>query len=458
MRIERNVTALALVAIVAACNSLDVTDLNNPGLETIENNPTRSTVLTAASGLFIGARTGMAGNAGYISELGVFGRESYVLSTDDPRFVTELLAGPLQGGNGAFGGAHWAPRYANIRNANIVLEAVEEVVDLTDEEKAGIRGFAKTMQAYDLLLVINTRHDFGAPVDVDVPPTAPPAPVAPRAEVFQRVVQLLDEGRTELLSAGDEFAFGFSPGFSDFDTPATFIELNRAFRARVAVYLQDWNGALTALGESFLDTSAPLTLGAYHVYGTGSGDLTNASHDPTGRAIRAHPSFQANAQRRADNSLDLRAQTKNTPAGNVLTVQGISSDKLLTVYNAVDASIPIIRNEELILLRAEANIQLGNLNTAVADLNLIRQQSGGLPAYGGPVTQAALIDELLYNRRYSLYFEGHRWIDLRRYNRLSTLPRDAAAHRVFSSFPFPQNECLARNNQPADACSAVTGS
>jgi hypothetical protein len=457
MRIQCHVTALALATVFAGCNSLDVTDLNNPGLETIENNPTRSTVLTAASGLFIGARTGMAGNAGYMSELGVFARESYVLSTDDPRFVTELLSGPLQGGNGAFGGAHWAPRYANIRNANILLDALEKVVDFTDEERSGIRGFARTMQAYDLLLLINTRHDFGAPIDVDIPPTAPPAPVAPRTEVLQRVVQWLDEGRTALQSAGDSFAFGFSSGFSEFDAPASFIEFNRALRARVAVYQLDWSGALTALGESFLDTSAPLSLGADHVYGTGSGDQVNAAHDPTGRAIRAHPSFQADAQRRANNALDLRASSKNATAANVLTVQGISSDKLVTVYNAVDAPIPIIRNEELILLRAEANIRLGNLAAAVGDLNLVRQQAGGLAAYGGAVTEAALIDELLYNRRYSLYFEGHRWIDLRRYNRLNTLPRDVAAHKVFTQFPFPQNECLARNNQPADACAAVTG-
>src|SRR5439155_1187104 len=110
------------------------------------------------------------------------------------------------------------------------------------------------------------------------------------------------------------------------------------------------------------------------------------------------------------------------------SAQGLSSDLQFLTYNSVDAPIPIIRNEELILLRAEANIGLNtaaSLAAAVADLNVIRVRSGNLPVYAGAVTQAALLDELLYNKRYSLMFEGgHRWIDLRRYNRLSTLPQD----------------------------------
>ncbi|HJU74463.1 MAG TPA: RagB/SusD family nutrient uptake outer membrane protein, partial [Gemmatimonadaceae bacterium] len=112
---------------------------------------------------------------------------------------------------------------------------------------------------------------------------------------------------------------------------------------------------------------------------------------------------------------------------------------------------------ELILLRAEANIGNGNLVAALTDINLIRTRSGGLAPYTGPITATAVLDELLYNKRYSLYFEGHRWIDLRRYNRLGTLPRDRATHRVFSAFPFPANECLARTPQPSTGCTPLAG-
>ena len=88
----------------------------------------------------------------------------------------------------------------------------------------------------------------------------------------------------------------------------------------------------------------------------------------------------------------------------------------------VVAPFPIIRNEELILRRAEANINLGNLAAAEADINLVRQVSGQL----GPVTLSAgnALDQVLHELRYSLFNEGHRWIDLRRYGRLNTLPLD----------------------------------
>ena len=104
--------------------------------------------------------------------------------------------------------------------------------------------------------------------------------------------------------------------------------------------------------------------------------------------------------------------------------------------------IPIIRNEELILIYAEAKTQLGgaaNLTDAVTAINKIRT-AASLPVYSGAATQAALIDEMLKQRRYSLYGEGHRWIDMRRYNRLNTLPLDRAGDDVWVQFPRPANE------------------
>lgn len=443
--------AAAGLALLAACNSLDVTDPNNPGLESLRSAPTRAGVLNATSGILIGARVGIAA---LDNQLGIFGRESYLLSSDDPRVVTELLIGPLQ--SGGFGGGHWAARYTNIRNANIVLDAVDKVTNLSDAEKAGIKGFARTMQALDLLQVIQTRDTFGAPIDVNLDPSAPPAPVAAKADVYARIVSLLNTAQSDLQGAGDEFAFPLSEGFASFDTPATFLEFNRAIRARTAIQMNDWAAALAALQGSFLDTAAPLSLGAYHTFGTGSGDTQNANYDPEGRTLRGHPSFLAQAQRTAGGALDRRAQAKQAQAAAPLTVQGITSDKLITLYSSPADPIPIIRNEELILLRAEANIGLGNLPAALVDIDLIRQSSGGLAPYAGPVTAGALLDELLYNKRYSLYLEGQRWADLRRYNRLGQLPRDLATHKVFTQWPFPLNECLARG-ETTGPCGAVSG-
>jgi len=84
-------------------------------------------------------------------------------------------------------------------------------------------------------------------------------------------------------------------------------------------------------------------------------------------------------------------------------------------------NVPIIRNEELILLYAEANAQNGNLSEAVNAINIVRA-TAGLGAFTGS-GNTAVIDQILTERRLSLWHEpiGHRWVDLRRYGRLSEI-------------------------------------
>src|SRR5439155_26508034 len=111
------------------------------------------------------------------------------------------------------------------------------------------------------------------------------------------------------------------------------------------------------------------------------------------------------------------------------------------------APIPIIKNEELILLRAEANLGLGHVAEALADLDLIRINSGGLePTTLTPSSPAEdVLTELLYNRLYSLLWEqGVRWIDARRYHRLGTLPLDRPDDKTFEHLLVPASECDAR--------------
>ena len=104
-------------------------------------------------------------------------------------------------------------------------------------------------------------------------------------------------------------------------------------------------------------------------------------------------------------------------------------------------SIPFIKNEELILLKAEAHANLNQTNQAVEAINIIRN-AAGIGNYSGATTQAALIDEILYQRRYSLWAEpwGHRWIDARRYDRLNQIPTRYDGGTIFTQFPHPQAE------------------
>jgi hypothetical protein len=123
----------------------------------------------------------------------------------------------------------------------------------------------------------------------------------------------------------------------------------------------------------------------------------------------------------------------------------LTSDLGWIRYPSPGSLIPIVKKEDLILLRAEANIGLGNLPAALPDINTVRQASGNLSALLDLGTPEEALDELLYNKLYSLMFEGaHRWIDARHYDRLDQLPVDRAGDVVFATLPIPTDETLPR--------------
>ncbi|NVI98160.1 RagB/SusD family nutrient uptake outer membrane protein [Myxococcus sp. AM009] len=440
---KKTFVGLFAVLGLSGCGSMDVPDLNNPSLDDFRERPTRPAVLTAATGLLVGHRAGVAAPNGYVAQLGIIGREAYVFDPSDPRSVNELLGPTLDPGGPAFGGNHWTNPYLNIRNANALLDSLDKVPNTPDTDKEGLRGFAKTIQALDFLVVINTRDTHGAPIDVNLP-VGQLAPIVGKEAVFERIAALLNEGHAHLANAGDAFPFQLSPGFAGFNTPTTFQQFNRALAARVAVYRGRYAEALTALSQSFLNQNAPLDQGVFHAYGTNSGDTDNGLISVN---VYAHPSNVTDAELQEDGTVDDRVNRKLTRLAEAKTEAGgkLRTEWRFRIYPSNNSPVPIIRNEELILLRAEANIGERNFGPAADDLNFIRTTSGRLPPKLD-ITEDNALDELLKQKRFSLLFEGgHRWIDLRRYGRLDTLPREIDAEIApHERFPIPAAEMDAR--------------
>ena len=82
---------------------------------------------------------------------GILGREAYRFDGSDPRFVGELMQGPLDPGSNAFGGNHWDEEYTAIRTANDLLKVIGTAAALTAAEQSAMSGFARTLQAYNFL-------------------------------------------------------------------------------------------------------------------------------------------------------------------------------------------------------------------------------------------------------------------------------------------------------------------
>ena len=74
---------LVRIASSGLCGS-DVLDLNNPGLDDLRDDPQPSEINSAATGLIVGGRIGYGNPNGYVSMLGILGRESYNFEYFDP--------------------------------------------------------------------------------------------------------------------------------------------------------------------------------------------------------------------------------------------------------------------------------------------------------------------------------------------------------------------------------------
>ena len=92
---------LAAAIFLAGCGAdLVVPDFNNPSIEDLSGSPTPTKIATAAQGLLIGTRVQQGEQNGYVSLLGILGRESYNFDPADPRFIFSLNCGFSATGEG----------------------------------------------------------------------------------------------------------------------------------------------------------------------------------------------------------------------------------------------------------------------------------------------------------------------------------------------------------------------
>ena len=140
----------------------------------------------------------------------------------------------------------------------------------------------------------------------------------------------------------------------------------------------------------------------------------------------------------------------NQVPSSTRTTQGVTSDILFTSISGPTTPLPIVINEELILVRAEVLWGLGRDAEALALSNQVRTTSGGLTAIT-PANHLALLREILKQKRYSLLYESpSRFIDIRMFGLLSDLgPKESAQFTdTFPlAVPFPQTEQDARSGQ-----------
>ncbi|MFL1894189.1 RagB/SusD family nutrient uptake outer membrane protein [Aquimarina sp. 2-A2] len=422
-----------------SCSIDEIADPNGPSVDVVSNAATKTQLDELAVGLESSIRNGLGVE---VTASGIMARELYLFDAD-PRNTGDLLGknGIQLDNNSFYSTAQWNGNYRAIKNANVLIEAISntDAVDVT--EKNGYLGFAKTMISYELIQILKSYHQ--ARVDVSDPDNL--GPLLEISAGFDYVIQLLNEANTDLNAAGTEFVFPLSTGFSGFDTPSTFLEFNRALVAVASVYNGNGQDALDALDDSFFNLSGALETGPKHVFGLGGNDQANpvfrapsesAAEPNNGDQIIVHDSWINDAE-----AGDTRVANKTAVRPDPSIQDDLSGAYETRLYASSTSPVDLVRNEELILVYAEANILTTNFVEAANALSVIRN-SAGLSDYTGALTQSALTDELLRQRRYSLWSENHRMFDMWRYGRSQTLPKDRSGDVIYSSFPIPLSENL----------------
>jgi starch-binding outer membrane protein, SusD/RagB family len=454
-------TLIAGVALMGACrDSTAVPDFNNPSLQDLTGKPlTRLTLQNIVTGYHDAQRASLGVlPASYIIFGEVLARDAYRTDASESRYVNEFLNGTPD--PSAFsGGGNWTAFMRDIRAANTILAVLPSApaAEITATEVTATRGMVQTMKAIDYYKALEYRDTLGVPIDLDHPLGDPLAALICKPKVLAYVSALLDSGYTNLLAGGASFPSVLPPGFAGFNTPATFALFNRGWKGKVELYraldhttptgATGFTAAVAAINASYVNTTdaSKIGQGVYFTFSTISGDTPNQLVDGN---LHLNPQISDSLQ-----AGDLRG-AKIAELGKTFAIQGLTYHANFVVTQT--QPIAYLKNEELILLRAQAEVGLGDLASALADVNFVRAASGGLAPLGAFASSSTALDAILREKRYSLLFEGpQRWVDLRAYGRMNNtfFQKELKGDVFLKALPIPQNEADQRGGNLSVSCS-----
>lgn len=466
--------SLAGTAVAACKDSTGVLPLDNARIEEVTGKPlVRSTLQFLATGVLAQDRSAVVGTPTFVVLSSVFSRDAYRVDTSEPRYVGETLGTNPDPGSFA-GGGGFAGFYTAIRAANTVLKVLPGAADgeFTDAEKAATSGFMRTMKALDYIRVLQLRDTVGLPIQADDNDTL--TPVMCKTPVMAYIAALLDSANADFAAAGGstKVPFALPTGFTtfgrDYSVVSNLILFNRALKGKIDVYRAiDRKSKQTARATDAINELTQALGGAAAGAVPGSQFNTGVWYKFVASGSEATPNNRSDSRiglnRMVADSV-LSTDTRKSKIISRSTLNG-SSQGLLFTTNVTclgctatsanqEAPLALLRDEELVLLRAQAYIEAGNLTAATADLNSVHTFYGN-PAYAVFATKDAAISAVLYDKRYSFLMEGpHRLVDLREYGRLNQtyLRKETNTDPYNAAFPLPRAELNARGETNNPAC------
>lgn len=427
MRIRLGVSLLALGASMACNTGLDLT---NP------NSPTEQAALSNLDGV-IATELGMQDQ--FAASALIYVRAP-ALVTDEWGTVSKALAADIslftgQGIDASYGvvSEPYYVTYRIARTADAIIGAVPNLSGLSAGFAAGLTANAKLFKAMALGMAAQQYAEL--PIDASVTGGTP----VPRAEVFAEAIRLLESARSDLApySAADLSGFTSRAVSTGFDVRNTI----DAMLARYYLFTGQYQQAIDAANRVDLSKVSLLTypdpdLNPIYNYSLVAGYVAPLKS----WARDAEPN---------DKRVPFWVDTLATPPnGNPPSLQLAP----FALYGTRNAPFPAYLPGEVLLIRAEAEAQLNDLPSAIADINAVRTKSGSANTPGAQLpaltavqldTKDKILAQIAHERRYELFSQGLRWEDLRR---LGTF---VGAEPKVEFLPMPQAEC---NTNPNVGC------
>jgi hypothetical protein len=340
--------------------------------------------------------------------------------------------------------AMWSVSYDGINRVNNVLAALPGIKDLTDEERSKYEGEALFMRA---LFHFNLLQYFGGVPIVTAPTYNVDEVDRPRntaAEMYDQIISDLDSAELK-LPGPDKMPSGRANTYS-----ATAL-LARVYLTRFHAENND-NYALEAIvkADSVIDAGAFSLVSDYASLYTGdnSESIFQIVFSVQDRNVIAQYFYPRSLTGRYEVAPSESLIQSFEPADSLRLKASVATDTLGKPYGnkyqdlaeGSDA-ILVIRLAEMFLIKAEALAYLnGDIATIQDNINIIRERAGLAQ------TTAATYDELKLavenERRHEFAFEGHRWFDLVRTRRATTV---IGIEADYTLFPIPFSEMSTNN-------------
>jgi starch-binding outer membrane protein, SusD/RagB family len=448
------ITFLSWSFLIAIVSCKKFVEIDPPRTDLIKSTVFTSdaTANAAVLDIFYGMmRSGFASGASRsISLLASYSSDEQIEYSVGGNFTTEYYKNSLTPKNDA-NNSSWNTLYSWIYKANAILEGLESSSGITEKLKKQLEGEAKFIRAFCHFYLVNLWGDVPLVLTTNYQLNST-AGRTPAVRVNEQIINDLKDARELLV---DDYSYSNNERTRPNKWTAT------ALLARVYLYTEDWINAenestgiidnsstysiVPALTEVFYRNS-PEAIWQFQ----SSPSANNFPNDIlTFYAFSAPPTWGSLRPELVNDfeSGDLRKTNwiKSIDGGGntYFFAAKYQSFTPLKEYST------IFRLAEQYLIRAEARAQQNNITAAQADINFIRNRAnlGNTTAND----KASLLTAIEKERRFELFTEwGHRWLDLKRWNKADAVLQSLKApdwqpNDVF--YPIPEYQVL---NSPVD--------